>query len=213
MLAKVYRQTSRLISISLKRNKFNYACRRKLVLCQIYKPKRSFTTKETITTSPTDDNKNNDNTEMNDGDDDSPSTTDPQRTFVGKPSGGVVEKEMWVESMTPKKIVEQLDRYIIGQDKAKRAVSVSLRNRWRRQQLNDDLKKEVMPMNILMMGPTGTGKTEIARRLAQMVDAPFIKCEATKYTEVGIVGQSAEESVKDLVDKSIKMEKERKIEK
>ena len=80
--------------------------------------------------------------------------------FVNKPTGGVIEKEMWVESMTPKRIVEQLDRYIIGQNKAKKAVSVSLRNRWRRQQLNDDLKKEVMPMNILMMGPTGTGKVK-----------------------------------------------------
>jgi len=109
--------------------------------------------------------------------------------------------------------VEDLDRFIIGQKNAKRAVAVSLRNRWRRQQLDETLKKEVLPMNILMMGPTGTGKTEIARRLAQLVDAPFAKVEATKYTEIGIVGQSAEDCVKDLVDRAIKMEKEKRIEK
>ena len=84
----------------------------------------------------------------------------PQRTFIAKANASIDVRENWVESMTPKKIVEKLDRYIIGQDKAKRAVSVSLRNRWRRQQLDGDLKREVMPMNILMMGPTGTGKVE-----------------------------------------------------
>mmetsp|Transcript_70639 Transcript_70639/g.63435 ORF Transcript_70639/g.63435 Transcript_70639/m.63435 type:complete len:536 (-) Transcript_70639:34-1641(-) len=211
MLAKVFYKSTKLITVSTRRIRLQRIYQNKLVLCQPYKAHRVFsTTKDSINPS-NNDNDNNDNETSDelskpDGDD------TPQRTFVAKANATIVERENWVESMTPKKIVEKLDRYIIGQNKAKRAVSVSLRNRWRRQQLNDDLKKEVMPMNILMMGPTGTGKTEIARRLAQMVDAPFIKCEATKYTEVGIVGQSAEESVKDLVDKSIKMERERKIE-
>jgi len=193
-----------LITISTKKAKLQCIHQQKVVLCQTYKSQRSYsTTKDSLDSN--DSNNTTDDTNM-----DPPET--PQRTFVGKENASIIERENWVESMTPKKIVEKLDRYIIGQNKAKRAVSVSLRNRWRRQQLNDDMKKEVMPMNILMMGPTGTGKTEIARRLAQMVDAPFIKCEATKYTEVGIVGQSAEESVKDLVDKSMKMEREKKIE-
>lgn len=104
-----------------------------------------------------------------------------------------------IEGLTPKKIVEQLDSYIIGQEKAKRAVAVALRNRIRRIHLSDDIKDEVAPKNILMIGPTGVGKTEIARRLAKLVNAPFVKVEATKYTEVGYVGRDVESMVRDLM--------------
>lgn len=107
--------------------------------------------------------------------------------------------------MTPPEIVDELDRHIIGQDKAKRAVALALRNRWRRMQLDDYLRDEVMPKNILMIGPTGVGKTEIARRLAKLAKAPFIKVEATKFTEVGYVGRDAESIIRDLVDTAVKM--------
>jgi len=107
------------------------------------------------------------------------------------------------KSFSPREIVSELDRYIIGQNDAKRAVAVALRNRWRRQQLSDDLKEEVLPKNILMMGPTGVGKTEIARRLARLADAPFLKVEATKFTEVGYVGRDVEQIVRDLVEIAI----------
>ena len=110
-----------------------------------------------------------------------------------------------MEVMTPPEIVDELDRHIIGQDKAKRAVALALRNRWRRMQLDDDLRDEVMPKNILMIGPTGVGKTEIARRLAKLAKAPFIKVEATKFTEVGYVGRDAESIIRDLVDTAVKM--------
>src|SRR5437763_14417134 len=100
-------------------------------------------------------------------------------------------------SMTPKEIVAELDRYIIGQDAAKRAVAVAIRNRWRRQQLPPDLRKDVAPKNIIMMGPTGVGKTEIARRLAQLVGAPLLQMEATKYTDVGYHGSDVESMVRD----------------
>ena len=110
-----------------------------------------------------------------------------------------------MEVMTPPEIVDELDRHIIGQDKAKRAVALALRNRWRRMQLDDHLRDEVMPKNILMIGPTGVGKTEIARRLAKLAKAPFIKVEATKFTEVGYVGRDAESIIRDLVDTSVKM--------
>ena len=117
------------------------------------------------------------------------------------------------KSQTPRELVEQLDRYIIGQARAKRAVSIAIRNRWRRQQLPDDLKGEVAPKNILMIGSTGVGKTEIARRLAKLTDAPFIKVEATKYTEVGYYGRDVESMVRELVENSISLiratEKER----
>jgi len=109
------------------------------------------------------------------------------------------------EVMTPPEIVDELDRHIIGQDKAKRAVALALRNRWRRMQLDEALRDEVMPKNILMIGPTGVGKTEIARRLAKLAKAPFIKVEATKFTEVGYVGRDAESIIRDLVDASVKM--------
>ena len=108
-------------------------------------------------------------------------------------------------TMTPKAIVSELDRFIIGQSDAKRAVAVALRNRWRRMQLEDELKKEVTPKNILMIGPTGVGKTEIARRLAKLAKAPFIKVEATKFTEVGYVGRDVESIIRDLMDVAIKM--------
>ncbi|MFS2110098.1 ATP-dependent protease ATPase subunit HslU [Sphingomonas sp. Sphisp140] len=114
------------------------------------------------------------------------------------------------ENLTPKAIVASLDAHIIGQKDAKRAVSVALRNRWRRQQLSADLRDEVTPKNILMIGPTGCGKTEISRRLAKLADAPFVKVEATKFTEVGYVGRDVEQIARDLVEESIRLEKERR---
>ena len=118
-----------------------------------------------------------------------------------------------MSNMTPREIVHELDRHIIGQDEAKRAVAIALRNRWRRLQLADDLQAEITPKNILMIGPTGVGKTEIARRLARLANAPFIKVEATKFTEVGYVGRDVESIVRDLVDVSIKMLREQEMEK
>ena len=111
-------------------------------------------------------------------------------------------------SFTPREIVSELDRFIVGQDKAKKSVAIALRNRWRRQQINDNLKDEVLPKNILMIGPTGVGKTEIARRLAKLAQAPFLKVEATKYTEVGYVGRDVDQIIRDLVEISISMNKE-----
>ncbi|GAE91638.1 ATP-dependent hsl protease ATP-binding subunit HslU [Gracilibacillus boraciitolerans JCM 21714] len=111
-------------------------------------------------------------------------------------------------NLTPKKIVEKLSEYIIGQENAKKAVAVALRNRYRRMQLSEELRNEIVPKNILMIGPTGVGKTEVARRLAKLVGAPFIKVEATKYTEVGYVGRDVESMVRDLVETSIRMVKE-----
>ncbi len=108
-------------------------------------------------------------------------------------------------SFTPREIVSELDRYIVSQGDAKRAVAIALRNRWRRQQLEDDMREEVMPKNILMIGPTGVGKTEIARRLAKLAQAPFIKVEATKFTEVGYVGRDVEQIIRDLVETAIHM--------
>jgi ATP-dependent HslUV protease ATP-binding subunit HslU len=114
------------------------------------------------------------------------------------------------ENLTPKTIVAALDAHIVGQDDAKRAVAVALRNRWRRQQLAPDLRDEVSPKNILMIGPTGCGKTEISRRLAKLADAPFVKVEATKFTEVGYVGRDVEQIARDLVEEAIRLEKERR---
>jgi ATP-dependent HslUV protease ATP-binding subunit HslU len=113
--------------------------------------------------------------------------------------------------LTPREIVEALDKYIIGQDKAKRAVAVALRNRYRRSCLSDELREEITPKNIVMIGPTGVGKTEIARRLAKLVDAPFVKVEATKYTEVGYVGRDVESMIRDLVDVAIRICMNRKM--
>ncbi len=115
--------------------------------------------------------------------------------------------------MTPKQIAHELDRHIIGQNKAKRAVAIALRNRWRRMQLDEEIRQEVTPKNILMIGPTGVGKTEIARRLAKLANAPFIKVEATKFTEVGYVGKEVETIVRDLVDVAIKITREQAMEK
>ena len=113
--------------------------------------------------------------------------------------------------LTPREIVRELDRYIVGQDEAKRAVAVALRNRYRRAMLPDDIRDEVTPKNILMVGPTGVGKTEIARRLAKLVDAPFVKVEATKFTEVGYVGRDVESIIRDLIEASIRLVKEQHI--
>ena len=113
-------------------------------------------------------------------------------------------------NLTPKQIVSELDKYIIGQDKAKRAVAVALRNRYRRSKLQKSLQEEITPKNIIMKGPTGVGKTEIARRLAKLVKAPFIKIEATKYTEVGYVGRDVESMIRDLVEASVRLVKDEK---
>src|SRR5438309_8275246 len=107
--------------------------------------------------------------------------------------------------MTPRRIVEELDRYIVGQDAAKRAVAVAIRNRWRRQQLAPELRKDVTPKNIILIGPTGVGKTEIARRLAELVGAPFLKVEATKYTEVGYHGRDVESMIRDVTEAAVGM--------
>lgn len=116
-----------------------------------------------------------------------------------------------MQMMTPREIVSELDRYIIGQRKAKRAVAIALRNRWRRQQVPEDLRDEIAPKNILMIGPTGVGKTEIARRLARLAQAPFIKVEASKFTEVGYVGRDVESMVRDLVELSVSMVKQEEM--
>ncbi|WP_305403059.1 HslU--HslV peptidase ATPase subunit [Photobacterium leiognathi] len=118
-----------------------------------------------------------------------------------------------MSEMTPREIVHELDRHIIGQDKAKRAVAIALRNRWRRMQLPEELRVEVTPKNILMIGPTGVGKTEIARRLAKLANAPFIKVEATKFTEVGYVGKEVETIIRDLTDVAVKMTHQQATEK
>ncbi|MBD3671288.1 MAG: ATP-dependent protease ATPase subunit HslU [Gammaproteobacteria bacterium] len=118
-----------------------------------------------------------------------------------------------MSEMTPREIVQELDKHIIGQAEAKRSVAIALRNRWRRTQVDESLKGEITPKNILMIGPTGVGKTEIARRLAKLANAPFIKVEATKFTEVGYVGRDVESIVRDLVDMSIKMTREQAMEK
>lgn len=117
-----------------------------------------------------------------------------------------------MDNFTPKKIVQELNRFIIGQDKAKKAVAIALRNRWRRQRLSPDLKDEVLPKNIIMIGPTGVGKTEIARRLSRLANAPFVKVEASKFTEVGYVGRDVESMIRDLSEISIRMVKSEHIE-
>ena len=118
---------------------------------------------------------------------------------------------MNIKKLTPKEIVAELDKYIIGQDEAKKSVAIALRNRYRRNQLSDEMREEITPKNILMMGPTGVGKTEIARRLARIMEAPFIKVEATKYTEVGYVGRDVESMIRDLVEASVRITKQKHI--
>ena len=120
------------------------------------------------------------------------------------------EKTTIANSLSPREIVSELDRFVVGQNKAKRAVAIALRNRWRRQALDDDMKDEVLPKNILMIGPTGVGKTEISRRLSKLAEAPFVKVEATRFTEVGYVGRDVEQIVRDLLEIAIAMEKVKK---
>merc|ERR1712225_217493 len=114
------------------------------------------------------------------------------------------------DSLSPREIVSELDRFVVGQDKAKRAVAIALRNRWRRQAIEGEMKDEVLPKNILMMGPTGVGKTEISRRLSKLAEAPFVKVEATRFTEVGYVGRDVEQIIRDLLEIAIAMEKIKK---
>ena len=115
-----------------------------------------------------------------------------------------------VSSLSPREIVSELDRYVVGQNKAKKAVAIALRNRWRRQALRGEMKNEVLPKNILMIGPTGVGKTEISRRLSKLAEAPFVKVEATRFTEVGYVGRDVEQIIRDLLEIAIAMEKIKK---
>ena len=117
----------------------------------------------------------------------------------------------YIKTMTPKQIVAELDKYIIGQDEAKKSVAIALRNRYRRSQLSEEMREEITPKNILMMGPTGVGKTEIARRLAKIMEAPFVKVEATKFTEVGYVGRDVDSMVRDLVEASVRITKQQRI--
>ena len=110
------------------------------------------------------------------------------------------EESSLVSSLSPREIVSELDRFVVGQNKAKKAVAIALRNRWRRQALEGEMKNEVLPKNILMIGPTGVGKTEISRRLSKLAEAPFVKVEATRFTEVGYVGRDVEQIVRDLIE-------------
>ena len=118
-----------------------------------------------------------------------------------------------MSQMTPREIVQELDKHIVGQGHAKRAVAIALRNRWRRMQVDAELRNEITPKNILMMGPTGVGKTEIARRLANLAKAPFIKVEATKFTEVGYVGREVDSIIRDLTDVAVKITRETAVDK
>ncbi len=127
---------------------------------------------------------------------------------VEKKNTAEQSRQDFMASLTPKKIVSELNKFIVGQDKAKRAVAIAMRNRWRRLELPDNMRDEVAPKNILMIGPTGVGKTEIARRLAKLAQAPFVKVEASKYTEVGYVGRDVESMVRDLVELSKRMVQE-----
>ena len=119
----------------------------------------------------------------------------------------IKDNSSFISSLSPREIVSELDRYVVGQNKAKRAVAIALRNRWRRQALKGEMKDEVLPKNILMIGPTGVGKTEISRRLSKLAEAPFVKVEATRFTEVGYVGRDVEQIVRDLLEIAIAMEK------
>ena len=126
------------------------------------------------------------------------------------PKKNAEEKKNDIDSLSPREIVSELDRYVVGQNKAKRAVAIALRNRWRRQALKGEMRDEVLPKNILMIGPTGVGKTEISRRLSKLAEAPFVKVEATRFTEVGYVGRDVEQIIRDLLEIAIAMEKVKK---
>src|SRR5713226_1134673 len=132
---------------------------------------------------------------------------EPTRTPQDKlPTAPTPEETLpWLEELPPRKIVAELDRYIVGQEVAKKAVAIAVRNRWRRSQAPEDIRDEILPHNIIMIGPTGVGKTEIARRLARLAGAPFLKVEASKFTEVGYVGRDVESMVRELVDVAINM--------
>src|SRR5215467_12817 len=126
--------------------------------------------------------------------------------------GTVEEEQLTLDDLTPREIVSELDKYVVGQNAAKRAVAIALRNRMRRQKLTPDLAEEIIPKNIIMFGPTGVGKTEIARRLAKLTNSPFLKVEASKFTEVGYVGRDVESMIRDLVEIAIDMIREEKLE-
>ena len=142
---------------------------------------------------------------------DGAATEAPDGAATQAPDGPATERAgeepilPWLEELTPRQIVEELDRYIVAQDEAKRAVAVVLRNRWRRQRVDDELRDEIAPSNLILIGPTGVGKTEIARRLARLAGAPFVKVEASKFTEVGYVGRDVESMIRDLVDQSVNL--------
>src|SRR5207249_3629107 len=136
----------------------------------------------------------------------SPPPAAPAPPAPAPPSPAAADEQLpWLEELPPRKIVAELDRYIVGQEVAKKAVAIAVRNRWRRTQAPDDIRDEILPNNIIMIGPTGVGKTEIARRLARLAGAPFLKVEASKFTEVGYVGRDVESMVRELVDVAINM--------
>src|SRR5512142_1342375 len=134
-----------------------------------------------------------------------PTPPPPEHVPPAAPPSGEEEALPWLEELPPKRIVAELDRYIVGQDDAKKSVAIAIRNRWRRSQAPEDIRDEILPNNIIMIGPTGVGKTEIARRIARLAGAPFLKVEASKFTEVGYVGRDVESMVRELVDVSINM--------
>src|SRR5881396_1334940 len=136
----------------------------------------------------------------------SPPPAAPAPPAPAPPSPAAADEQLpWLEELPPRKIVAELDRYIVGQEVAKKAVAIAVRNRWRRAQAPEDIRDEILPNNIIMIGPTGVGKTEIARRLARLAGAPFLKVEASKFTEVGYVGRDVESMVRELVDVAINM--------